>query len=495
MDFRLGKEWIKDRKKVTSLIRRLFDERGRSKEYLQEYPEGTVLLREGDKLKDIFILLEGSVELCKKKPDSNIDFPVINLSTGSFIGIIAFTSGEPSLTTAIVTEPSTVLKIPDSQIRSLFNEDPQFKVYMDELILANLVERFRNTIILQIKLNSANNKLRKERNDLKHALAKLKKAQEYLIYQEKMATLGQLVAGFAHEVNNPTASLLRSTESLWQRISEMMERMETNKDMPPLARQLFESGKKAAYPDTATIRKKIKTFEKKFTQATPSQLRLLAQVPEFIITELEQLEIYNSDSLEYYLGYFDFGKMFRNIESAGIRIAGMVKSLKSYSRSDSDQEWEQVDIREGIHDTLQLTSNRIKYYSIHIDLPEVPLIKANAAALNQVWTNIILNAADAMGKNGSLFINCNYDNKNIVVTIRDTGPGINNDILNKIFGSNFSTKKSDIKFGLGIGLSISKDIILQHGGTITATNVSTGGAKFTVILPIHRTDDPGKSIA
>jgi signal transduction histidine kinase len=356
---------------------------------------------------------------------------------------------------------------------------------MDELILANLLERFRSTIILQMKLDSANNKLREERNDLKIALRELKEAQEQLIYQEKMATLGQLVAGFAHEVNNPTASLLRSTETLQTRISEMMQRIEEGNRINDLAEKLFQAGKNADYPDTSTIRKRSAEIKKVFKDAGPAQVRLLAQIQEPVLEEIKSLTFADTDELDFYLGYFDLGKMFRNIESAGNRIAGLVKSLKSYSRSDTDREWEEVDIREGIHDTLQLTSNRIKYYDIDIQLDEVPMISANPAALNQVWTNIVLNAADAMGKQGALSIHCTHDDDTIIVKISDTGPGIDEALLERIFESNFSTKKSEIKFGLGIGLSISRDIVHQHGGEITASNAPDGGAVFTVTLPVR----------
>jgi len=485
MDFRIGIESVHDREKVTSLIHTLFRESGVSEKFLRKYDKGTILLKEGDELKDIFILLDGGVELFKKKPNTDTDYPIIKLEAGSFVGIIAFTSGDPSLTTAVVTEPSTVLKIPDSEVRNLFRKNKTFRGYMDELILANLLERFRSTIILQMKLDSTNNKLREERNDLKVALRDLKKAQEHLVYQEKMATLGQLVAGFAHEVNNPTASLLRSTETLQSRISEMMQRVESDNRIASLAEKLFQAGKNADYPDTSTIRKKSKELKKIFSETGPAQIRLLAQIQDPVLDEIKNTSFSNADELDFYLGYFDLGKMFKNIESAGNRIAGLVKSLKSYSRSDTDQEWEDVDIREGIHDTLQLTSNRIKYYDTDIDLKEVPLISANPAALNQVWTNIVLNAADAMGKEGSLDIHCTHDSDLIKVTIRDSGPGIDEEIIDRIFESNFSTKKSDIKFGLGIGLSISRDIVHQHGGEITVSNAEDGGAIFTVTLPVQ----------
>ncbi|MEX0945079.1 MAG: ATP-binding protein, partial [Balneolaceae bacterium] len=467
MSFKLGKQWISDRKHVTELIQRLFGDTEHSHKYLEYYDKDTVLLQEGDQLEDIYILLEGTVELCKKKPDTNTNYPIIRLQAGSFIGIIAFTTGEPSLTSAIVIDPATVLKIPDADVRELLEKNKRFQIYMDELILANLLDRFRNTIILQMKLDSVNNKLRNERNESQRAYRELKEAQDRLIYQEKMATLGQLVAGFAHEVNNPTASLLRSTETLEERISELLNRFESGKGDQNLLRKLYESGKKADYPDTSTIRETGKKLKISFKQATSAQIRMMSQLPDELISVFLEKKIMEPDEIDFYLHHFELGKMFHNIDSAGTRIAGLVKSLKSYSRTDTDRVWEEIDIREGIHDTLQLTSNRIKYYDIDLDLPEVPRLRANPAALNQVWTNIILNAADAMGKKGSLKIWCNFDGEQIWVSIQDSGPGIDEEIVQQIFESNFSTKKSEVKFGLGLGLSISKDIVEQHGGTIS----------------------------
>ncbi len=485
MKFKFGKQWIEDRDQVTAVIRRLFDEEGVVDRYVRKYSKDTTLFYEGDELTDVYILLEGNVDLYKKKPNVDSEYPIISLEPGSLIGIIAFTTGEPSLTTARASEDISILKIPDAAVRSLIERNERFKKYMDELIMANLLERFRNTIILQMKLDSVNNKLREERNELQQAYRELKEAQDMLIYQEKMATLGQLVAGFAHEVNNPTASLLRSTETLKERIADLLNRFEDETRDKDFVNTLYNAGRKAGYPDTATIRERIKELKKTFTKTTQAQLRLLAQLPQNLIPLFVKKNVDENSELEFYLSHFELGKLFQNIESAGNRIAGLVSSLKSYSRSDTDFEWEEIDIREGIHDTLQLTSNRIKYYDINIDLPEIPKIRVNPAALNQVWTNIVLNAADAMGKNGSLSIVCNNDDKNVWVEIRDSGPGIKEEIIEKIFESNFSTKKSEVKFGLGLGLSISRDIISQHGGTISAKNSAQGGAIFTVTLPIH----------
>jgi signal transduction histidine kinase len=484
MKFKFGTQWLEDRTQVTKLIQRMLSDAGDSGRFMKKTAKGVELFREGDELQNIYILLEGEVVLHKKKPHTDINFPVLELQPGSIIGIIAYTTDKPSLTTAITTKPSTILEIPDVELKQLIAGSPGMQDYFDELILANLLERFRGTIILQMKLDSVNQRLKNERNELKKAYHDLTKAQEQLIYQEKMATLGQLVAGFAHEVNNPAASLLRSAETLEKRITELINSQNNNSGGVDTTQQFYEAGKRSGYPDTKTIRERTAILEKSFPGVRKQQLRMMAQFPESLVDTLKEKNITQSDDLEYYLNYFEMGKMFQNVLSAGNRISGMVQSLKSYSRSDSDHQWDEIDIREGIHDTLQLTSNRIKYYDIHIELDEVPIIRANAAALNQVWTNIILNAADAMGKNGSLTIQCHHVDGQIVVTIEDSGPGIKEENLTRIFESNFSTKTSDVKFGLGIGLSISKDIIDQHGGTITAKNSETGGAIFTITLPL-----------
>ena len=484
MKFKFGTQWLEDRTQVTKLIRRLLDENGSSDQFLVKLKQGEEIFREGDELGNIYILLEGEAELYKKKAPSDTNFPVLNLQPGSIIGITAYTTGRPSLTTAITVTPCTILQIPETELNELIAGSPRLQDYFDELLLANLLERFRSTINLQLELDSVNQRLQNERNELKKAYNDLQKAQEHLIYQEKMATLGQLVAGFAHEVNNPAASLLRSRETLEEKISALISDSEKGQSGSSHAQMFYESGKRSGYPDTKSIRERSAELAKTFPDARKHQLRIMAQFPEKLISLLTDKKVANPEDLTYYLNYFEMGKMIQNIESAGNRISGMVQSLKSYSRSDSDQDWEMIDIREGIHDTLQLTSNRIKYYDITIDLEEIPFIRANAAALNQVWTNIILNAADAMGKNGALSIHCFQEGDWIKVTIEDTGPGIKEEHLPKIFESNFSTKKTGVKFGLGIGLSISRDIVDQHGGTIRAENVEGGGALFTVKLPV-----------
>ncbi len=486
MKFRLGTQWLDDRSSVTRLLQRVLDETGPTDNYIFNLDKDITIFHEGDKLNNIYILLEGTVQLYKKKPHTDNHFPVMELKSGSLIGIAAFTTGLPSLTTAKTMEKCRLLRIPKTDVDSLIKRHPQLSGYIDELILANLLERFRQNIILQMKLDSANKQLKEERNELKQAYKDLQNAQNKLVHQEKLATLGQLVAGFAHEVNNPTAALLRSTDTLDQHLRKFMARFNKEGEIADGSElNFFENGKKAGFPDTNTLRGRAKTLKEEFSRLQNSQIRLMAQMQPELIESLRSIYTDNPDYIQYYLDQFEFGKMFQNIESAGERIAGLVKSLKSYSRADTEDKYEWIDIREGLHDTLQLTSNRIKFYEIYTDLPEVPKIRADAAGLNQVWTNIILNASDVMGKTGSLDIRCGSTEEEVWVSIRDDGPGIEEEILEKIFEPNFTTKITGKKFGLGLGLSISKEIVSQHRGTIIAENAAEGGARFTVRLPVE----------
>lgn len=490
MKFKLGSRWLENRDEVTKLLYRILDESSSSEKYLFELGEGITIFKEGEPLNNIYILLDGEVQLYKKKPYNDVQFPLQHLQSGSLIGIIAFMTGLPSLTTAKTHEPCRFLKIPKKDVNQLIDLHPELDSYLDELIMANLLERYRQTIILQMKLDSVNSKLQHERNELKQAYKDLQNAQKALVHQEKMATLGQLVAGFAHEVNNPTAALLRSTDSLEKKLHQFMNRMDLSDEtgLTENGRQFFKLGREVGFPDTKTIRERSEEVKKVLPELKNSQIRIIAQMPDGYAELIQNVTEGDSEKISYLLDQFEFGKMFQNIETAGERIAGLVKSLKSYSRSDSEERLEWIDIREGIHDTLQLTSNRIKYYDLYLDLPEVPMIRADAAGLNQVWTNIILNASDAMGKQGALDIRCGVSEKDgkeyIWVTIEDSGPGISEENLDKIFDPKFTTKASGAKFGLGLGLSISQDIVKQHGGEIRAENSKEGGAVFTVLLPV-----------
>ncbi|MEX0681170.1 MAG: ATP-binding protein [Balneolales bacterium] len=122
--------------------------------------------------------------------------------------------------------------------------------------------------------------------------------------------------------------------------------------------------------------------------------------------------------------------------------------------------------------------------NVYLHFSDIPAVNVISGEINQVWTNIIINACDAMQDHGEMVISCDHDDRYVRISIRDSGPGITPSLLEKIFKPNFTTKNKNSSFGLGLGLAISQQIVQKHGGRITIGNVDSGGAEFTVYLPI-----------
>jgi signal transduction histidine kinase len=164
------------------------------------------------------------------------------------------------------------------------------------------------------------------------------------------------------------------------------------------------------------------------------------------------------------------------------RIIEIIKSLKSFSRLDQ-AEFQEADINEGIKSVLILTNNLLKgRITIHEDYGTIPLVKCFPGQLNQVFMNIIVNASQAMEKNGELFIRTWQRDRDIYITIRDTGTGIKPEDQSKIFEPGFTTK--GVGVGLGIGLYISYNIIRNHKGEISVTSEPDQGTEFTIQIPM-----------
>jgi signal transduction histidine kinase len=183
------------------------------------------------------------------------------------------------------------------------------------------------------------------------------------------------------------------------------------------------------------------------------------------------------------LQLFDAGQLMRGATSSSTRIANLVKSLKAYSRQDSGETLD-IQLIDGLQDTLHILANRLKRVEVTVDAEPVPPVMGNTAELNQVWTNLIVNACDAMGDEGRLRIVIRSVNDRVVVEIHDSGTGISEEHLGSLFDAHFTTRNSSGNFGLGLGLAITRDIVAKHNGTIQPGNSDVlKGAKFTVSIP------------
>ena len=173
-------------------------------------------------------------------------------------------------------------------------------------------------------------------------------------------------------------------------------------------------------------------------------------------------------------------------DDATKRVGEIIRNLKNFSRIDQAK-FQNADITEGIKSVLVLTSNLWKNkVTIHESYEMLPLISCYPSMLNQVFMNIIVNAIQASDKNDDIYIQTEFDDVYVYLTIRDNGSGIKENHLEHIFDSGFTTKPKDE--GTGLGLSISKDIIDKHCGHIEAFNNDDKGATFKITLPIEQSD-------
>lgn len=462
------------RTELLSFINSFIDDTPELQQIVVNRDAGEVLFREGDSLPYLYLLLDGSVALSHHQSD-DLRFEVLKLKPGHFIGLVSFNTGNVSLTTATAAENIKALRFSQNEFEIYLNDHPVLRSPLQQLMMSNMTDRFMINLRLESQMHAMNQQLEEEGEQLKEAYKQLEESQQKLVHQEKMATLGELVAGFAHEVNNPASALLRSSENLISIFQGLP-------DQDPRAK-LFDLGLNAQPMSSSEVRERMIKVNSLFNWIdNRSLIRKLAQMPdegyEIVLDHHDKIRV------EDLVRQFEAGKFIRNIQVASKRIANLVKSLKSYSRQDNNTD-EMIDIRSGINDTILILSNRLKYLDVDLELQDIPLTCGRLGELNQVWTNIIVNACDVLKADDKLSIRTYVEGDfRIIVEIADEGPGIPPSHLDRIFEPNFTTKNQGAEFGLGLGLAISNEIIRQHGGFIRAQNRPEGGASFQIILPV-----------
>ncbi len=485
MILNFAKNWLQDPTRITNQIARFLEQ---SDEYHAEFvtfEKGELFLKETDLNDSVFILLEGTVQLSKSTPNGRtivIDW----LRPGALVGLISFVTGEPALTSAMAESPCKALKLDEADFLKLQRSNSEIAQLGQQLIIGNLIDRYHHVVSVHVELESINETLQKERNHLQEALKQLEETQHRLVSQEKMATLGQLVAGIAHEINNPAAAMLRASDNLLEYLPKIID--EADPDKTHSYETFFRIGLKRKLRNSDQQREKLREWEQIYPKLPRSLLRKITSMNdealEFVKKQLgnkpgtEQREQLENAILFYESGYF-----LKNLQSSTKRIGEIVSSLKNYSRQDKGQ-YEKTDLRDGLNDTLLLLSNRLKKVDVILNFSDIPHVNVISGEINQVWTNLIINACDAMQDRGELVISCNHDDRFVWVSIRDSGPGIKPSLSNEIFKPTFTTKQKNSSFGLGLGLSISQQIVQKHGGQIKARNAEDGGAEFTVYLPL-----------
>ncbi len=343
----------------------------------------------------------------------------------------------------------------------------------------------------------AETKLIDANEDLKHTLDDLQRTQSQLIQSEKMAALGQLIAGVAHEVNTPLGAIRSAVGSISQALTQTLEQL------PKLLRLLsdeqtpifFRMLQQALHRDVTLSGKELRTFRRTLSKTLESQSIHDARKTADILVDMgiyEKPEPYlpilqAPDHLHILrIGYELSGlqESTHIITTATERASKIVFALKSYARYDQSGEMTQADIVEGVETVLTLYHNQLKHgVDVTRDYEPLPAILCYPDELNQVWTNLTHNALQAMQNKGTLHIEARQHEERIIIAITDNGPGIPDEIRQKIFDPFFTTKPAGE--GSGLGLDIVKKIIAKHNGEISVES-EPGKTTFFVSLPVVR---------
>jgi signal transduction histidine kinase len=272
-------------------------------------------------------------------------------------------------------------------------------------------------------------------SELEKTHQQLKDTQGKLIAAEKMASLGQLTAGIAHEINNPINFVSSNINPLKMNIEEVKYIIQLIRDLP----------------SSANIREDLNKIEAAVDKAD-------------LYTILEENDL-----------------LLNGIEEGARRTKEIVAGLRNFSRVDED-EWKMADVNEGILSTLMLLQNECKNkITIHKQLNALPKIECQPGKLNQVFMNLFTNAIQAIDANGDIYVSTLETRNEIKIEIKDTGVGIREEIRDRIFEPFFTTK--EIGKGTGLGLAITYGIIEKHHGQISLESLPGHGTSFIISLP------------
>jgi signal transduction histidine kinase len=287
---------------------------------------------------------------------------------------------------------------------------------------------------------SAKVELVRRNRELTELNEKLSRAQEQLLQSEKLASIGQLAAGVAHEINNPISFVFSNFGTLDLYLADLLRVLGQYEEAEP-------------YITDAAMKARI--------GALRQQVEL-----DYLVDDVPVLMSESREGIE--------------------RVRKIVQDLKDFSRVDGHQDWQWVDLHHGIDSTLNIVNNEVKYKADLVKqygvLPEVECLPSQ---INQVILNIVVNGAQAIsGARGRITIRTGVDGDCVWIEIADTGSGIPKAIQSRIFDPFFTTKA--IGSGTGLGLSLSYGIIQKHHGRIEVHSEAGAGTTFRIVLPVRQ---------
>jgi signal transduction histidine kinase len=433
---------------------------------LVELKAGEMLFEEGSPGERAYVIQSGELKVFKMS--SGREVLLARRGSGEVIGEMALIENRQRMASVRAEQDSVLIAITKQQLQKLLDTSPQ----ATQSIFNTFITRLRST-------------------------------QSKLEQSEKLARLGTLTAGIAHELNNPSAAVQRSSGRLLDelerhdRLSGELRMMKFDQIQQALLDRLDQRARERADqpPEMNALLRSDRQSELETRLEGMAVEKSWEIVPELVdlgATDDEFSEVGTAFSgprlrlvLDWWVASYMVRRLLYEVEAGAERISKIVAALKSYVYLDQAPV-QNVDLHRGLDDTLLILGSKIKQKAnLTIERqydPELPRIFGFGSELNQVWTNLLDNALDAVAEQGRIIIRTHAEGDWVVVEIEDNGPGIPAEIRDRIFEPFFTTKPSGL--GTGMGLDISYNIVVQkHRGQINVDS-EPGRTCFEVRLPV-----------
>ncbi len=421
------------------------------------------IMEPGSEIDKMFIILDGRIRIQLPRGSSFANLG--DFETGEISGRLPFSRMQSSIAHLVVVEDATILETH----RDLF-VDITKRYELIEALVHQLSDRIRSFTSQQQQ-------------------------------NEKLVALGKLSAGLAHELNNPASAMVRGATELKKRLSQTPDKFKavmniklTNEQVDAVNDLVFKKAgngssnqqslmERAALEDELTDWMEDHGVEKGFEYSeTFAEFCFNTKDLEFVSSHVED------EYLPAVLGWIEdvltTEKMVEEIEDSARRISDLVSSVKTYSHMDRGTDKEVVELKKVLKSTVTMLNHKAKQKKVEIELnipSDLSEFYGYVSELNQVWTNLLDNAIDAVPQDGKIEVKAEEKNKNLYLFFKDNGSGIPEDVLPKIFDPFFTTK--DVGEGTGLGLDVVHKIIEKHGASIDVES-KPGETTFELCFPL-----------
>ncbi len=430
-----------------------------------KYAKGEELFVPGEEIDIMSVMISGRYLLQLEQNGRQRELGV--WGTGYIFGVLPFSRMKESSARGVALEDCDVLELP----KSCFVEMVNVSYELTQTLVAFMSTRIRDFTQMRVQ-------------------------------EEKLMALGKMSAGLAHELNNPASAMVRSSESLYDHLHQTPERFKsvitmeiTPEETDRINEILFARTKNVTGIDLGILDRQERVDDL-LDWLDDHDIDKGDDIAETFVDfgmtteDLDRVdEIVDGRSIEPLVWWLEstlsLERLVTEIRESASRIATLIQAVKGYSHMDRSVSMEPIDICEGLRNTIMVLQHKMKGKGVQLEKTmneELPRVLAYGSELNQVWTNIIANAIDAVGDKGKLMISTFAERDHVCVDIQDNGPGISEDNLNRIFEPFFTTK--GVSEGTGMGLDIVKKIVERHNGYLKVTSVP-GETIFRVCLPVE----------